>query len=785
METNTFSSPRGPVENPAFNKEFLVSAFKQNWYWFIIAAILGLILALGFNKYFPSSYKSTMTLLLVNAPRPTPTSSTADNLEVKERTINIQDEQSIVSAYSLQLKTLQTLDWKTTVYKKLIIGKKDLYKNEPFRILLPDGKNQVPGVPITIRVQTGGNFTAECDYKNHDGDSAIVIRFKKEGSFGKSFDNDWFHFTLNYSGYANAPEEGSEYMLVMNNTAQMAIDYQEQLVVKTSSPESNVLTVELKGPNVERNVDYLNGLSETYLKFNLDQKNLSALNTLQFIRNQIAGVADSLQVSGNLYTDFRTNNGVVDLNQEGSIILQKMEDIARQENLLKLKINYYNELNKRLNSGDQLKSFVAPLTDKPDPELTNLVQRLTQEFSQLESLSVTAQERNPRVIALNKDIELTQQLIKKNISALLAQAQFELNTLTQQKNETNKQLKTIPKTERKYLDIKRGFDINSQLYNFLLQKRAEAGMVLASNSPDAQILDAATPMTTERMGLKPVVNLGIGILFGLLVAAGFFLLRLYMDKKLKDIDAVRRSLHLSVAGEIPHLKSSESLIIENPNSEITESFRNLRANLRFLLKDHKNALIGIHSVSHEEGRSFIAVNAATILALSGRKVLLVDMDNAKRQLETAIGAKPVKDLVSYLTGEASVKEILFESKVKGLSLTKASISNMRMAELLDTPQMIQFINEVRGLFDFVLIDNLPIGIFSDARNMASYADINLFVLRMGFSTTKELTFINKLTDEETIRDMIVVLNDVLLDTGTKNKKGNFFRRAMVMYVPRL
>jgi tyrosine-protein kinase Etk/Wzc len=775
METNKYSQSPAPVENKGFiNKEQIFPAILRNWYWFILAAILGLGLALGFNKYFHGSYKSTMTLLLKNDPHQSPLNSTLDNLEVKEKTVNIQDEQSVVSAYSLQLRTLQSLDWKTSLYKKMLIGKKDLYKNEPFAVILPQGKDQNRDIPVTIHLLSGGNYTAECDYHFKDADTQRVIRFSERGSFGHPFDNAWFHFTLDSAGYGQLPEEGSEYVLIINDIPQLAMDYQIQLAVKIVAPESNVLTVELKGSSVQRNVDYLNALGETYRKFDLDQKNQSAINTMQFIRSQIAGVADSLQASSNRFTDFRTNNKIVDLSQEGSMILQKEEEVDRQANNLKLKINYYNQLNDHLDSDDDLKSFVAPSIGDPDPDLTALVQKQAQQISLRKTLSLTAQARNPKLIAVNNDIELTQQLIKKTVSSLLSNAQFALKSLEQQKVRTNTRLTDIPQNERAFLDIKRGVDINSQLYNFLLQKRAEAGIALASNSPNAQILDPATPMTTERIGLVPIINLAIGVILGIVLTFGIILLRLFTDKRLRDPAGVQQSLHLSIAGTIPHNKLATDLpVTQFPNSQITESFRNLRANLRLLLKDQTGAMIAVHSATQTEGKSFISANISAILALSNKKVLLIDLDKNPSGPESFTSTIPTKDLSEYLNGKASLTEILSATLVPGLSFIKAGKPDIRLAELMDSPQMEKFVQEARASFDFIIVDNAPIGILSDAKTIAAYADINLFVLRIGFSTKNELTYINRTAEDETIRNMIVVLNDVPVRTGKKKKAGYF------------
>ena len=716
-----------------------------------------------------------MTILLINSPHQLPVNSNSldNNLEIRQNPINVQDEQTVVSAYSLQLQTLQNLHWKTSWYKKAIIGKKDIYKDDPYIIDFSED-SVLKGVDLVITPLSGTNYRVECDHKGRIGDKDSVIRFSTTGTFGQPFVNSWFRFTL-FPTVSDPPAAGTQYVLLFNDLNFMAIEYQGALEVKIVAPESDVLNVDLKGENVLRNVDYLNELGNTYLKFGLDQKNQSAVNTLNFIRSQISGVADSLRASGDRYTDFRTRNKVVDLTTEGGMVLQKVEDLDKQENLLKLKMDYYNGLIRHLTDGDSLKSFVAPQLGDPDPDLSTNVQKLASLYSQRAALSLSVQAKNPRMIAVNDDIVLTQKLIQNNIASHLASTRDQITSLELQKKENNDRLTNIPATERSYLDIKRGFDVNSTLYNFLLQKRAEAGIALASNNPDAKVLDPATIPTTSPIGLKPIISAAIGVIIGLLITLGFVLLKEYNNDRLRESEEVMAALHLSVAGLIPHNKLKTDLpVTQYPQSEITESFRNLRTNLRLLLKDGNTAVIALQSATSGEGKSFIAANLASLLALGSKKALLIQGDKHNTSLEELVGAQPRKDLTGYLEGTATFRELLTGTEVPGLSYIRASEPDSPLSELMDTPNMEKFIREARAAFGFIIIDTPPISILSDARIMATYADINLFVLRIGYSTVKELSFVNQTAEEDTVKNMIVVLNDTP-PTHKKLKKAAYFK----------
>jgi tyrosine-protein kinase Etk/Wzc len=757
----------------SFNKKLIIPAILRNWYWFGLAAALGFALALVLHRAFPSHFKSTMTILLINSPAVVPFNTTLDNnLDIRQSPINVDDEQTVVSAYSLQLQTLQNLNWKTIWYKKKLLGKKDLYKQDPFIVSFPDD-SVLKGIPLTITPLSDTNYLIDCDYKDKPADTNRIIRFTAKATFGKPFINDYFHFTL-YPIQPATPADGTEYSLEFNDLGFLAIEYQGALDVKIGAPESDVLNVDLKGENVLRNVDYLNALGNAYLKFGLDQKNQSAVNTISFIRRELSGVADSLRTSGDRYTDFRVRNKVVDLTTEGAMALKKEEDIDQQENLLKLKMNYYEGLNRHLNDQDNLKSFVAPAMGDADPDLSALVQKLTSLYSQQTTLSLTVQPNNPKMISVGQDITLTQQLIQNNIASHISTTRDQINSLEQQKQETNTQLTGIPATERAFLDIKRGFDVNSTLYNFLLQKRAEAGIALASNNPDARILDPAVVPTTSPIGLKPVVNMAIGAILGILITLGIVLLKEYQNDELREPEDATAALRLSVAGQIPHNRlKSELPVTISPHSEITESFRNLRANLRYLLKDNSHGLISVQSATSKEGRSFVSANLAALLAMSSKKTLLIQADKHDDYLQELLGANPRYDLTNYLEGTASLRDLLSSTSVPGLSFVRAGRPESHLSEQMDTPAMEAFVQQVRSEFDFIVVDNPPISILSDARTMASHADINLFVLRIGHSTVKQLAYVNNTAEEDTIRNMIVVLNDIPVSRKKRKKSGYF------------
>lgn len=774
---NSKSSQNGhPASPPKINKDLLISGIIRNWYLFIAAAIFGLIAAFIYNQYFPKNYKASSVFLLKNQPHQLVMETPMEDLNIRERSPKVQNELAVLSSYQLQVKTLQNLNWVVSWTKNSLFTKEDLYREEPFLVTSSQISGQQKEIPLTIKVISDSVYSVSCSFHG-PGSSKRNIEFKERGSFGRPFQNQYFNFTLNKIE-DRLPLVGAEYKLQFNDLNQMAIDYQSRLEVKTTATESDIITVDLKGTNAQRVVDYLNALGTSYVEFGLEEKNRIAGNKLTFIRTQITGLSDSLKTSGNRFTSFRSKNRIVDLSQEGTQTLKKVEDVAVQENLLRARIDYYSSLKANLTEGGQIKNIASPVeAGLTDPTIINLLLKLNDLISRREALANMVQPGNPKMIAANKEIEFTQKQIAGNVNSLLINAQNELQKLEIQKQQVNAQLSDIPKTERTLLGFKRDFDINSQLYNYLLQKSAEAAIALASNDPDVQILDKAAIENTERVGFKPYINLLIGFSIALILALTTVALREFSSSRLKNANYVAGVLDLSVAGLISHNTSGTEIpVLQRPYSEITESFRNLRATLQYLLKESGGNVIAIHSTVRGEGKSFVAVNLASIISLSNKNVLLIEADFRNPHLYRTLGVNNENGLSDYLAKTSSFDGIQKRSRIEGLTFISAGTNNPRLSEMLTTHQLAQLIDEAKKKYDIILIDNAPFKIVSDSKIFASQADINLFVLKMDYSTEEELAYINKTAREEMTKNMVVVLNDV----SERKRNGSRGRVILMM-----
>lgn len=410
---------------------------------------------------------------------------------------------------------------------------------------------------------------------------------------------------------------------------------------------------------------------------------------------------------------------------------------------------------------------MAPsLVGVTDEALNQKVIRLNELYVKREVLSYTAQEKNPVLISLTNEINYTQKSLKENVENLITNSKVELENLNERQRSVNSQLSKLPKTEQDLIGIKRNFDLNNELYTFLLQRRAEAEIAKASNNPDAQILDPSDTGIAELIGPKLTLNVLIGFFGGLFVSLAFVLAKEMLNEVLTDIEDITKRLSVSVVGTIIFNKyKTEQAVLQYPRSALTESFRGLRLNLEYFFENTSGKVLAVHSYISGEGKSFVAYNLAVIFALGKKKVLLVDGDLRRPRLHTIVDQELENGLSDFLQRNHSLDDIIRPTKTPNLSFVSAGSMHDNSSELLNNGVIREFVAEAKKKFDYIIFDNSPIGVVYDPVIVGMYSDSNLILVRLNYSKAEEIVAINKIGQEGILKNIMVAIN------GKKQSKG--------------
>ncbi|WP_320168246.1 polysaccharide biosynthesis tyrosine autokinase [Mangrovibacterium marinum] len=427
-----------------------------------------------------------------------------------------------------------------------------------------------------------------------------------------------------------------------------------------------------------------------------------------------------------------------------------------------MQLEYYSNLLSYISKDSDMKNMIFPsVVGITDQGLNSMIVRLSELNSKKEALSYSLHDKNPSVQIIERELEYIKKSLEENLNNLVFNTQKELESINNDIEQVNKQLSAYPKTEQDLINIKRMVDLNNELYNFLLQKRAEAQITKASNVPDVDILDPAREVTVTQTGPRKKINLLIGLFTGLFLPVCFILVKDFLNTSIQDQEQIERISSIPVLASIIHNNYKEALPVnEYPRSILTESFRELRTSLDYLNFESKKKVIGVHSMIPGEGKTFVSSNLAAILAMNQKKVIVVGADMRKPTLHNYFGASATPGLSTYLIGAHKLEDIIKQSQFNNLHFIPAGEIPPNPVELLNSERFSSLIDELKERYDIIIIDNSPMSLVTDGAVTNKVTDTNLFVVRQNYSPAKLLSLLQTLASKHNMKKVGIVINDV-------------------------
>jgi capsular exopolysaccharide synthesis family protein len=359
---------------------------------------------------------------------------------------------------------------------------------------------------------------------------------------------------------------------------------------------------------------------------------------------------------------------------------------------------------------------------------------------------ISGTDNNPKIKQIERELEEVKQSVISSIVSHQRDLRIKKNDLLNQRALYEGKVYNVPTNERFYNEIARQQKIKETLYLYLLQKREETEISLAVTSPKAKIIDAA--YLTGPITIKSSLVYFIAFVLGLALPIGFLTLLFALDTKIKSHIDVEGKVSVPYLGDIPRSDNSEELIDSNSRSSSAEAVRMIRTNLEFVLSNVQQGrckTIFVTSSIPKEGKTFIAVNLATTIALSGKKVLIIGLDIRNPKLDTYINL-PAKGLTNFLskTGE-SIQDYII--KVKGYENFYALPSGVippNPVELLMNDKVNRLCDELKTEFDYIIVDTAPVSVVTDTFLISHNADAFIYVMRANYLDKRMLRFVETL-----------------------------------------
>lgn len=752
-----------PLEDDSINFKRYLSLFLSNWYWFAGALFIALSIAYGINRWSEEVYTVSSTLLIKDNQFGEGTSDLANIFPGSgafRSEQNLKNEIGIIKSFSLNYRVLKELRDFHIVY--VGVGKRGIvesrmYKNTPFKVVYDSLQKQRPDLPVSIKILSSDSYKLEIDGN---------LKFSKTLSFGERFNEMGFDFTIlpNSGIFSFDPNASNRYYFYFVSPAGLANQYRGKLSIAPIEEEATLVTLSVGGSVPEQEADYLNKLMGVYLQQGLEVKNQTAEKTIEFIDKQIGSISDSLsKVESNL-ENFRLSNRLVDLSREGTSIQNRIESYENERNVLILQKQYYIYLQEYVNSRNETGDIVSPgAMGVTNGSLENLVVQLATLQQQKSKLKLNISEDLPAVTVIDNGIKDVKALIAENINSSMKNLDNAIKDSDHRISLVEAELNKLPGTERRLINIQRKFDLNNTVYNYLLEKKAEAGIARASTVSDNRIIDYAEPFNSAMISPKSRQNYMMALVLGLLIPAILILLIDYLNNKIIDKKDVEKGTKAPVIGFISHNSlKTEIPVAEKPGSTLAESFRSVRTNLKYFIKETQNPVISVSSTISSEGKTFVSANLAAIIASNGKKVLLVGLDLRKPRIHKIFGIRNDNGISNYLIGQEKFENIVFQTEVENLWYAPSGPVPPNPAELMDSPAMKEFITKAKKQFDYIIIDTPPVAIVTDALLVSPFTDLYLFVVRQRYSSKNTLELIEELRKNGNIKSLGIVINDISL-----------------------
>ena len=747
-------------EESSFDIMYWVNLILHHWYLFVLCVLLAFAFSYLKNRTWMPSYLSVGTMMIDEYRAygaGTQTFMQGFGLQSGHR--NMENQVVMLSSYDLLLKVFKDLPEMSVDYiNKGRFKTRNLYKISPINIQFDYLSSEVYNYLFKININEDNSFVITIDEaKEKDG-------FKISGRLGEPLQHNLFFLTINkvYNFDGN-----QELYFRFRSPESLIGDFSSRLNFSFIAERSSVLSISLVSQTPRRDIDFINKLCETFLAQNLSKKNDAAIKTIKFIDEQLLAVSESLSKSEDSMTKFRQSNQIIDVSSYTSSLLEKATEFDIRQTELNLQERYLNHLEEYITTNLEDGSVLAPSDiGMNDNQLSQLVQQLN-DLQAKRSLLV---EKNPIYSIYTQEIEKIKAGLFEIMKSLRASLELKKNDIKTRNQQLQRNIDVLPTKELEMIAIQRQYRVNDNYYTFFLQKRAEAEIQQASNTPDNEILDKArtTSITNSKEKSKTLTTY---LLIGLLIPCLIIFLREFLNNTIRSIKDIEKNSPFSVIGSIRHTRISDPVLVaHNPRSSFTEMFRVIRTRIEFIAQRKTNIMISITSTESGDGKTYFCTNLAAVYAMTKRKVLLIDMDIRKPSVMSRFEKTVTYGLTDYLIDECTLEETIIRPDGVDYDILPGGTIPPNPGEIIRSEKLKELLENLRTMYDYIIIDTSPIGLVADAYSIVSLADVNLFVVR--YEKTNK-TFFKKLIQQlkvDKVERLYVVFNDVNAGESKYGKK---------------
>ncbi|MDJ1468442.1 polysaccharide biosynthesis tyrosine autokinase [Cytophagaceae bacterium DM2B3-1] len=732
------------------------SIIQKSWFWLLLLPFLCLLGGYLFLRYTTPIYESASNLKLEIRQEATDLGLPMLN-PAGESATNISGEIELIRSSIIYDEVIKQMDLGVSYYAygRSRIKNEERYGGAPIKVSYEINNPLVYNIPFDITILNKDSFTLSYTIGGVDYSSTYT--------FGVPIKTSAFNFTINKTPYYLAERDNGAYYFTINSHDALSNYIGSNLRVEVVNPSANIIGVFFKDASIRKAQDIVNKIDTVYLEKTKELKNKANKQKIEFLDKQINSVEKELEAYESDLEKFVISNKSSDITKELERYSEKLDELTKVKTELLTQISILNSLNESLTKKKDVSPIVSSLPLLSDTDISALITELNKISQDKAMLSKSYRETTYAI--QSKDLQIS--TTRNSLISLIGQKKKVLNErlsiLNNEIGTTESSFAALPSKSTDYNRVKRLRDLKEKYHLLMIDKKAELGIAEAGTKEDFVIL---APASLPFMPISPnkwivyASCLFAGIIFNLILIGTKYLLH-------DTISSQKELEHATVApvlGVIPiymkeKLENSRLLVYQNPKSSISEAFRSVRTNLDFMFQmQQKKRIITVTSTISGEGKTFVSLNLAGVIALSSARVVLLDLDMRRPKVHLAFEEENYNGVSTLLIGKHSLTECIRKTPIENLDFIAAGPTPPNPSELILRPEFDNLLKELHQSYDVIVIDTPPIGLVTDGILVMRKADLPIYVLRADYSKRVFVKNINKLIKNNNFSKLAVVLN---------------------------
>lgn len=721
--------------------------------YFLLSVALALLIAFTYLRYASQVYSAGGSMLIKSETKGRQSSDKVEDIIMgSSRSENIQNEIEILKSRPLMTRVVKKLDLQYSYIAKGRIKDQNVYQQAPFLIQAFKIADSSRSFSMNIKFINSNQF--------HVNNEATVF------SFDQVFENVNGVFQLQKRA---EPAAGAEYELGWQPAERVAASLTGSVQVQPKVGGTGILLISMEASNPHMAADIVNNLMVQYDSMTIEQNNFSTDQMLGFIDIRLDKLKRELDSIQDTLLDYRQKNKLFDVEAQSGNSFTKITAADQLINEQQMKVTVADMVDDYLrDKQNQYNKVVVPsslgLEDLTLNELVNGYNKAQIERRAL--LESDIPPSNPAVKEAEAIIEQQRQMVLENLKNIRSSYNAAIAALSRKSASEQNELQALPYKMKELIDLERQVTTKLALYSLLEGKREEGAISRASTISNSNIIDKASANTIPVKPDKRTIQL-MAILLGLAFPALIIFLKEILNDKVTTRFDVEKITQVPILGEVGHSFSGNTLVVNKTSrGMVAEQFRSIRSNLQYIISKIEKPVILVTSSFSGEGKSFVSTNMAAVLALTGKKTIILEFDIRKPKVLAGLGLGRRPGISNFLVGKAELKDLV--TPIPGhenLFVLACGPIPPNPAELLLDQKVAELFDWVRSEFDVALVDTAPVGMVSDALTLGKFADCTLYLVRQGRTFKKQVILIDELYRDNKLPRVSIVINDVKIKAG--------------------